>query len=330
MSTHNTDKTTVELPKFFCFTKKTVERIITLITITSAIVGILSWRDSKVSLPKVRLSVLNNQCLTKVASIPRLTSSFVFDGREVRNLWVSKIRLENECNRNIIGVHGHDLMSSNLFVFIAKEFRVIQTELEQSEFDVDVQSCNEGFSLSFTKWRPRQGCVLKVYCEGNGVFDSSQFPSFLSDSEPFTQGELIVADYNEAKQKTCLLKRMPYWLAVSCIFIGIIVFGSIGLIVVYCFVNNWVVMIKRIRWNRKYRERALSLISKLPSDSEASGGIDCMPLDFWRNNNIPKPPKRSFFLYKEKICWSEILTMNFMFIIVFLLACIATCALIHV
>ena len=138
MSAHNTDKTTVELPKLFCFTKKTVEQIITLFTLISAIVGILSWRDSKVSLPKVGLSVLNNQCLTKVASIPKLTSSFVFDGREVRNLWVSKIRLENECNRNIIGVNGHDLMSSNLFVFISKEFRVIQTELEQSEFDVDV------------------------------------------------------------------------------------------------------------------------------------------------------------------------------------------------
>ena len=90
------------------------------------------------SLPKVGLSVLNNQCLTKVTSIPKLTSSFVFDGREVRNLWVSKIRLENECNRNIIGVNGHDLMSSNLFVSIAKEFRVKQKNLGISAAFVSV------------------------------------------------------------------------------------------------------------------------------------------------------------------------------------------------
>jgi hypothetical protein len=221
-------------------------------------------------------------------------------------------------------------MSSNLFVSIKKEFRVIQAELEHCEFDADVRSCNEGFSISFTKWRPRQICILKVYSEGIGDSSFSLFPSFCSDSDLFTQGKLIVTDYKEVKTKTCLLKRMPYWLEISFMIVGVIVFGCIGLIVSYCFVNNWIILIKRMVWDRKYRKTALLLIDKLSSDSEASRDIDCMASDFWIKHNMPMPPKRSIFLYGGELCWSEILNTNFMFFIVFSLACIAVCALIHV
>ena len=330
MGDNNTEKQIADRPHLFRSFKRIVTLVISIVTIFSAIVGIITWRDSRNSRPKVRLSVLDHQGLTKVAAMPNLKSRFEFDGREVRNLWVSKLRLENECTRNIIGIHGHDLMSSNMCLLISKDFRIITAELEQNEFAARLSYDDSEIALSFDKWKPNQTCILKVYGEGLNGDDNKTLPYFYSSCDPFTQGELLISEYQEIQPKVCLLKHLPYWLDLTCSYVGIGVFSIIVVLIICWLLGIWVNMIKRLIWERKYLKEAEYLISQLATDNEAGGDVEYMKKSFWEQHKIPVPPKKSDSVRNGKIKWGELLAINIIIGIVLLIVLIAMGALIYI
>lgn len=333
MNTHNDEhmKVPPTVPSFAGrFVRAIFAGILAILGVVGGVITIYTFVDKERSLPRVNLGVLDNQCLTKVASVSNLCCNFSFNDREVNNLWVSKIRLANECKRNIIGLPGHDLMHSNLEVAISDDYKIINAEIEMSDFQAKVDNDDAALYLSFEKWRPSQACIVKAYCEGTPGAGVDSPPRFCSKTDPFTQGEMRIFDYQEVGQPVSLLKHLPYWLASTLSWVGRIGYGLAFAICVIWFIVNWIVMVNRMRWNKKYYVTVVARISKVRSSTEGGGDVDMMQKAFWDENHIPKPPARSPFLKGNKINWSEIIGTNIVIVILLFFFAIPLAALIYV
>ncbi len=300
---------------------------VTLLSVIGTILSIYVFVIESRSKPLVNLSILDNQCLTRVVSVPSLGSHFSFRGREVRNLWVSKIQLVNECRRNIIGLPGRDLMYSNLVVSVTNGFNVVFAELEYCDFEAKVRNADNEISLSFEKWRPDQTCVIKVYSEGTIGAAEGILPKFISDKDPFTQGELKIVDYKEIVKPISILRHFPCWFYTFMTYLGIVGFGIVFTSFLWWFTLNWGRFFRAWRWNCKYRAVAIAAIGSQRHVNEGGGALED---DFWRDNNIPKPPQRSDFIKQGRIDWREVVVANGFILIVLMFSFIALTALIYV
>ena len=310
--------------------KKIFAGCVTLMSVVGAILGIYAFIIESRSKPLVNLSVLDNQCLTRVVSVPNLGSHFSFRGREVKNLWVSKIQLVNECHRNIIGLLGRDLMYYGIAGSVTNGFDVVSAELEYCDFEAKVRNTDSEIMLTFEKWRPSQVCVIKVYSEGVLNVAEGLSPKFISDKDPFTQGELKIVDYKEIVKPISILRHFPYWIYILMTWLGIGGFGIVFMSFLWWFTLSWGRFFRLWRWNHKYRAAAIDAIAKRTQANEGGGMIEAMEDDFWQESKIPKPPQRSEFLRRGKVEWSEIFGTNGFIIIVLMLSFIALMALIYV
>ena len=214
--------------------------LLSAVSIVASVVGGYIALDQHLSKPLVKMSVIDNQCRTKVEAVSNLVAKFSFDGRDVKSLWVSKINFVNECRRNIIGLPGHDLMWSNLVVSISHDYNVLSVEVEAANFDVSACSLGDGISLSFAKWKPNQSCLLKVYSEGMLDPVSHLQPEFTSKVEPFTQGDLIISGYREECPEESILRLLPFWLYGILKWVGIVVYVLLVLACVSHILANWI------------------------------------------------------------------------------------------
>ena len=302
---------------------------VTLLGIIGGSITIYTFVDKERSLPLISLGLIDSQCLTRVASVPNLCCNFSFNNREVNNLWVSKIRLMNECKRNVIGLPGHDLMYSALALAVSNDYKVIKAEIEAADFPVGVDNDDKALYLSFEKWRPNQVCIVKVYSEGMSGLEADSPPRFYSKSEPFTQGEMRIFDHQEVKQAASLISHLPYCLTSVVSWVGIIGYGIAFATCVLWFIGNWIVMIKRARWNKMYYVSAIEAITKCETSTEGGGNIDMMPMTFWVKSNIPRPPSRSPFLKGIEINWCEIIGTNIVIVTLLFFFAIPLAALIY-
>lgn len=303
-----------------------------LIGAAGAVLAFYQWFVSIDSIPTVNLEVVDNQCLTKVSDVDGLTSCFLYKGRQVRNLWVSKIRFVNDSRKNIIGLNGHDLMSSNICFSVSRGFEMMAADLENSDFDVKVCCRTNLFSLAFEKWRPNQACVVKIYSEnvlGEGASDG---PQFATTFDPFTQGEINVLGYHVKSPSCNIIQRLPGWISVIMTGIGLCVFGAIFILCLWGLIIKigWWRMCRCLYWNKKYLAEVKKLIAtQTSSEDKNSQSIDKMTAEFWDNNNIPRPPKSSPFVKGSNVDWSELMPWVIIIFVFSILSIISLCALIR-
>lgn len=304
--------------------------LVSAVSIVASIVGGYIALDQYLSKPLIRMSVVDNQCLTKVESISNLVAKFSFNGREVKSLWVSKLQFVNDCRRNIIGLPGHDLMYSNLVVSISHEHNAISVEVEEADFDVSVVTLNSGISLSFAKWKPHQFCRLKVYSEG--LFDATKYahPEFLAEVEPFTQGDMIVSGYREESPEGPVLRHLPFWLYIVLKWVGIVVYaiGFLACVIYICW--NWLKLILRRRWDRRYASKVEAILTARSTSNEGGWDIDLLEKDFWIKNHIPKPPTKSSFIVRGCINRGEVIGQHIAYGFLALITAIALMSLIYI
>lgn len=270
--------------------------LLTVVAGFGTVLGLWQWYVSKNSEPHLRLSVIDNQCLTQIEKAPKLECNLSYDGRKIKNLWASKIRIVNDCRKNIIGLIGGHLMSSNVSFTVAENFSVIAMECESEELDLDANCNKAGFSLAFKKWKPQQSCTLRIYSEDLGERVGIKGPSFRTAFDPFTQGDIKIDDYQELSPQKSLIRYLPVGWSVIIIWIGIVVNGIIFSVCVWGLVYKmgWIKMIRRLVWNRKYLMKVMDLVQPLNSKSNSnSKSIETLPKEFWKENNIPPPPARS-------------------------------------
>lgn len=305
--------------------------VVTGIGLIGAGLGIYQWYENLRSVPRLEFVVIDNQCLTRVPAVPNLDCKFTFAGGQVRNLWVSKIRLSNACHRNIIGVLGGDLMSSNVVFKVTDGYKIVQVGLEWSNLELGVSNAEEWFSLDFKKWRPNDACQLKVYCEEccENILDNG--PSFSLLFDPLKEGDIAITEYQSDTVKCRALDYLPNWLSLTCLCIGIGFFCLLLLFSIWLLLFNfeWCSLYRRIKWNRKYLDKVESIIN---DDTNLSGNtslcIDTLDSSFWSTWNIPPPPKNHSYVSKKKINWGEIRNDIFLLVILAVVSSISLLGLI--
>lgn len=315
-------------------TRQVIKTVLTVfmsaVSIVCAVVGGYVAIDQLLSRPLVKMSVIDSQCLTKVETVSNLVAKFSFNGREVKNLWISKLRFINDCRRNIIGLPGRDLMWSNLVISISHDYNVLSVELEASDFDVKTGTSDNAISLSFAKWKPNQFCVLKVYSEGLLDVISRSPPDFLSEVEPFAQGDLIVSGYQEEYPEISVLRRLPYGLYAVLKWVGIVVFWIIIIVCILVVSGNWLKLLLRRRWDGRYGNKVREILKARTTSNEGGGDIDLLGNDFWLENHIPKPPKQSSFIVRGRFSKGEVIGEHIVLGFLMLIALIALMSLIYI
>lgn len=302
--------------------------LFTIISILGALVGIYTWIDGVQSKPLVRLNVVDSQCLTRLPSVPSLCSTFNFNGHEVKNLWATKISLVNDCRRNIIGLPGHDMMYPFLEISVTNKFMVIMAELEKCDFDVCVSNSVNSITLSYSKWRPGQVCVIKLYLEGGSDLRVDELPKFILSKDPFTQGELIISDYQAKSLEMSLLKRLPYWVSKSVTWIGILLHGVLFLGSIWFFFRNWILFCRRVLWNLQYKSKILEMKDSSGTSNESVSDIPMRTAKFWKENNIPFPPINIPYWKGWKIDWEDVLVTHCIIFLIILISAIPLLAMI--
>lgn len=304
--------------------------LLSAVSIVASVVGGYIALDQYLSKPLVKMSVIDNQCITKVEAVSNLVAKFSFNGRDVKSLWVSKINFVNECRRNIIGLPGRDLICSNLLVSISHDYNVLSVEVEASNFDVSVCSAGDGISLSFVKWKPNQSCLLKVYSEGTLDPMSRLQPEFMSKTEPFAQGDFIVSGYCEECPEEPMLRLLPFWLYIVLKWIGTVVYGIVFLACAIHLCVNWIKVILRRRWDRRYARVVQDILAAQSTSNEGGRDVDLLEKDFWIENHIPKPPPKSSYTVKGHISGGEVIGEHIVYGFIIMIAAIALMSLIYV
>lgn len=308
----------------WCLFWKVVKAIVAVIGLAGTALTIFQvyrWLGSD---PYVKVMVLDNRCLTKVESIPDLKCTYNFKGNNVSSLWVSRISLRNCCQRNIIGTSYHDLMSTNIMLFVSEGYKVLNVEVERNDFDADIQKQADGFAITFKKWRPEEDCLLNVYVEGDSPSDP--YPTYREAFEAFTQGKVEINELQQERQTESIVRRLPHWLLFGIKWLGYIVYLFVlGLSFWGLFINiNWVAIYKRLRWNRKYLDLVQAYIRRMQvANGTNSVNMNCLPQEFWTENKIPLPPKNSVFVKGKHINMSELMPILILCFIGALLSLIA-------
>jgi len=294
--------------------------------------GILTlWAAFRDPTPSAVLELLDRKCLTNMGETPGLQCQFSFAGSKVKNLWMIRAQLINNCSRNIIGVPNGDLMYSNMTFYVSSRYKILAAELERCQFRANLNWTTSFISVAFNRWQPKQTCQIRFFCEGE--VGDEVMPTLQKPEEVFKQGELVVSDYNERGPRNTIISYLPYGWSIPITIIGCIVFGGIFLGALWWlfFGMHWVNMICRLMWEKKYYDQVMSLMVRDGSgDSQSSRlSINSISSEFLNKHGIPTPVT-SDFVRDKRINWVEIRIPLVIIGIMLLLSSIALISLIKV
>jgi len=274
--------------------------------------------------PYIKVDIVDNQCLTRIESIPDLKCSYNFKGRSVNSLWVSRMLLINSCQRNIIGTSYHDLISTNIVLNVSDNYQIISVDVERNDFGANIIGRENDISLDFIKWRPEESCLINVYTEG--LQNDGKGPTFTEAFEPFAQGKIEVFEHRTPLQPASLIRCLPHWFVFVIKWLGIVVYTFIlGSCFWGFFLNvKWVRMFKRLCWNKKYLEQVEALLKETKAKEDANSiNINRLPQEFWIQHKIPNPPKDSEHVKGTHINYSDIMAIGILCFIGSLLSLIS-------
>ena len=302
-----------------------------IVSALGTILALIQWWQYTNSDPKVKFSIIDNQCLTSVHSIPGLECMFSFSGKQVNGLWMSKISMENVCRKNIIGVPGGDLMFSNICFKIAPKYKIVSAVVDGGQLAADLSCDSQSFNFAFEKWSPKQTLVIKVFCEQIESSANVSFPNYSLAYDPFKQGEFEFVEYSTAAPASNLLSRYPVFLGTFLKWLGVILYGVVFVLCTWgLFIKmSWVGFIRRLVWCKRYYRQSADLIKTSDKESSSIAQIDGKPPEFWEKLNIPVPPTKSAFVKYDKVDWQELFPILLLIFVGYAFSFVALSALIE-
>ena len=271
--------------------------VVGVITLFSASVGIWQWFDNRRSEPSVSANLWGCQCEVQQKNIEGFKCYYTYHDHAVNDLWTARVTLVNTCSRNIIGVVGGDLMSTNICFEITKNFKIVAIEQEVNEFDAVTCFTSNRFAIAFKKWRPSNRCTIKLFCERTLAAGANNQLSFGVVGDPLKQGTVQVnipdGRILERVVDKSLLTLFPTYISKPLRWCGIIVYGLIFVIciIILIFVVPWVGLLRRKIWEHRYGVRFNFARMEL-KDFVWGRGYDGIPNEFWMKHHIPKPITR--------------------------------------
>ena len=273
------------------------KRLCVGVGVVGAVITCWQWISGKNSDPLIDVRVIDKQCLTRSFDEPGLSCDYTFRARKVHNLWAMKIKLENVCNKNIIGVSGGDLMSTDLVFCVGKPMRIIAYELENNQIDGAISVCSNRLHLSFGKWYPEHVCIMRLFCEGEEQVSSPTQLRLGKCGDPLKQGDVRIVDQNDSQgdgsQKRSMLSRLPYCVQLCLEWMVIVIHAIvlISVIGVFCKIP-WIKIWQRKKWEKRYGaafESALARECANETSCDYKKGLDNLSNEFWERVHIPKP-----------------------------------------
>ena len=113
-------------------------------------------------------------------------------------------------------------------------------------------------------------------------------------------------------------------------WVGIVVFCIIIFVCILVCSGNWLKLILRKRWDRKYGHKVQEILKARTTSNEGGGDVDLQENDFWIKHHIPKPPKQSPFIVRGRFSKGEVIGEHIVFGFVMLIAMIALLSLIYI
>ena len=271
------------------------------ITLFSAGIGIWQWIDNRRSVPSISANLWDCQCEVQRKKIAGFKCFYTYQDQPINDLWTARITLVNTCSRNIIGVLGGDLMSTNISFRVDPKFHIIALETEENEFGATICFSTNLFSVAFEKWRPGCRCTVKLFCERSSVLDMSGLLAISVVGDPLKQGVVQVNvpdgwNIGRASDRN-LLALLPPYISGTIRWCGIGVYGLIfGIcIIILIFVIPWIGLARRKIWQHNYGDRFDRAKLEL-KDLVLGRGYAGIPDEFWCKHQLPKPVARLRFV----------------------------------
>ena len=274
-------------------------------TIIGGVVGaiqLLIWLNST---PKIVIRVADKQCLTAQKKTPELISTHLYKGKPVTNLWAIKIALENNSARSIIGHNHSDLISTDINFQIDAPYFIVSYDIEDNQFNAQVQVDTNRVSFSFTKWKPSQSCVLRLLCTIGSATDSSDaiIPNVSADLEQLSQGVICVEEVEQCRSGIKgfgIFAFMSEHIAICLVWFGRVSFSLvlIAVLIFLLFFTPWITGIRRMFWEMLYGRivEAAGAKQGAAQSWDYHTNLEQVPAEFWDQMKVPKPPAAKGFL----------------------------------
>ena len=257
-----------------------------------------------------------------------LKCSFEYNNQVVDDLWAMKVTLVNTCSRNIIGIVGGDLMLSDIRLMVNDNYRIVSVEQEMNDLDMQMICMTNSLSLTFDKWRPGEQCSYRIYCECGSKSNSAIRPKLTITGDPLKQGKIQLEEdeklSDEGITRRNLIKYLPKWIWLPALWSGVVFYGIVAIIgiVLIVFIIPWVGIIKRAIWGIRYGRKFRAAVVELESFDVTKGYVG-IPIEFWQENNIPRPILHLRFVDDVPRSGIVVLLLIFIFVVIALLALLA-------
>ncbi|MFL7024232.1 hypothetical protein BCS58_07965 [Enterovibrio norvegicus] len=287
------------------FSKKNFwERLSIVAGLVATFVSVYSmWEQKKPDIISVSISVLSNEKVTDIETVPGVKAKFTYEGRDVLGLWKIKVRLDNSSDRNLIGIGPKsDLLYQSIPIEINDKFKVINVNSEVDNVGIvpELTDGNE-IKIRFDQWFKNESSTLIIYLEQLTV--EEVMPLLESKSKSLINGTVTVTDSSDGfyfvkKRKPRL--NIPGWLDLS---IGLI--SSISIYIWFAIILHtiWSAPFGYIRfrnWKQQYSELFNRHLDSIAGGLDHNDIIDMIesykerpyntPSWIWRDFNGPKCP----------------------------------------
>ena len=305
-----------------------IRLVVGVVTLFGAFIGVWQWIESRNSIPSILVKISDAQYLTRQTKVSGLKCSFEYNNQVVEDLWAVKVTLVNTCSRNIIGIDGGDLMLNDIRLGINDNYRIVSAEPEMNDLNMKMACMTNSLSFTFDKWRPGEQCSYRIYCECASKSDAPIRPDITITGDPLRQGKIQLEEdaklSDEGVARRNLLKYLPKWVWLPTLWSGVVFYGIVSIIgvVLVVFIIPWVGIIRRsiwrIRYGQKFRAAAVGLES-----FDATKGYVGIPIEFWQENNIPRPILHLRFIDDVPHSGIVVLLLIFIFAVIAFFALLA-------
>ncbi|PTB33468.1 hypothetical protein [Photobacterium phosphoreum] len=234
------------------------ERLSIIAGLVATIVSLYTlWDQTKAESASISISILSNEKVTDIETVPGVKANFTYEGRDVLGLWKIKVRLTNSSDRNLIGVGAKsDLLYDSIPIVIHDQFNVIGISSETDNIGIVLKqkSVNE-VEITFEQWSEIESATLIMYLEQMNSQDIE--PTIKSKSKSLINGNITIIDntdnfYTVKKKKPRF--EIPNWLEVSTSLIASISIYTWFTIILFLLWSTPYDFIRLKKWQKNYSE----------------------------------------------------------------------------
>ncbi|GGK27742.1 hypothetical protein GCM10007962_22500 [Yeosuana aromativorans] len=292
--------------------KKTIQNLVTIITIVAGIVAVLSFiYQIKSNDPKLEVLEISNDNLTNLPKVEYLKSNFYYKDSLITNLWKLNAIVRNIGSKTIIGKGDNkNIIDNNLTFRLNNGFKLIDFNITQNDFPYNIRKDENIVSFDFVQWRENEKVDITIYAEQVSK-ESNELKIILNERE-IIDGHVNYRKLSQEEDKNKIIadflpkpiRNVLYW-------VGIVFYGLIILILpfgLYTELNKYFAYKKwKKNWQTSFNEKMSEFLANGTIDKHMTTSE--VPYRIWEKMEIPIPDIPS------NPIWSMILGILFAFVL---------------